>query len=65
MGRAVKQSTFQFLNSFFISQNVLLAMQKKITVEDNKKRMTIANCINIYSNICTYNICDEKNSKPK
>ena len=28
--------------------------RKNITVEDNKKRMNIANFINIYTNICTY-----------
>ena len=53
-----------------ISQNIfsylkMLSMQcrKNITVEDNKKRMNIANFINIYTNIYTYIICDENDSK--
>ena len=37
--------------------------RKNITVEDNKKRMNIANFINIYTNIYTYIICDENDSK--
>ena len=37
--------------------------KKNITVEDNKKRMNIANFINIYTNIYTYIIWDENNSK--
>ena len=32
-------------------------------VEDNKKCMNIANVINIYTNIYTYTICDENDSK--
>ena len=35
--------------------------RKNITVEDNKKRMNIANFLNIYTN--TYIICDEHDSK--
>ena len=38
-------------------------MQKNIAVEDNKKRMNMANFINIYTNIYTYVICDENDSK--
>ena len=37
--------------------------RKNITVEDNKKRMNIANVMNIYTNIYTYIICDENDSK--
>ena len=37
--------------------------RKNIKVEDNKKRMNIANFINIYANIYTYIICDENDSK--
>ena len=33
--------------------------RKNITVEDNKKRMNMANFINIYTNIYTYIIGDE------
>ena len=39
--------------------------RKNITVEDNKKRMNIANFINIYTNICTSIKCDENDSKQK
>ena len=55
-----------------ISQNIsshlkMLSMQcrKNIRVADNKKRMNIANFINIYTNIYTYIICDENDSKWK
>ena len=43
----------------------MLSMQcrKNITVEDNKKRMNMANLINIYTNIYTYIIRDENDSK--
>ena len=37
--------------------------RKNITVEDNEKRMNIANVINIYTNIYTFIICDENGSK--
>ena len=33
------------------------------TVEDNKKRMNIADFMNIYRNIYTYIICEENDSK--
>ena len=36
---------------------------KNITVEDNKKGMNIAKFVNIYTNIYTYIICDENDSK--
>ena len=39
--------------------------RKNITVADNKKRMNIANFINMYTNIYTYFICDENDSKQK
>ena len=39
--------------------------RKNITVEGNKKRMNIANFMNIYTNIYTYIICDEKYTKKK
>ena len=43
----------------------MLSMQcrKNIIVEDTKKRMNIANFINIYTNVYTYIICDENDSK--
>ena len=37
--------------------------RKNITVEDNKKRMNIANFIKIYANIYTCIICDDNDSK--
>ena len=37
--------------------------RKNNTVKDNKKRMNIANVITIYTNIYTYIICDENDSK--
>ena len=38
-------------------------MQKKtLQLKKTKKRMNIANFINIYTNICTYIICDENDS---
>ena len=39
--------------------------RKHITVEDNKKRMNIANFINIYANIYSYITCDKNDSKEK
>ena len=55
-----------------VSQNIfsylkILSMQcrKNITVKDNKKRMNIANSINIYTNTYTYIICDENDLKWK
>ena len=53
-----------------ISQNIfsylkMLSMQcrKNITVEDNKKRMNIANFINIYIQIYIPVTCNENESK--
>ena len=37
--------------------------RKNTTVEDNKKIMNIANFINIYTNVYTYIICVENDSK--
>ena len=64
MGRAMKQSIHQFHKIFF-SYLKMFSMQcrKNITDEDNKKRMNIANFINIYTNIYTYIIYDENDSK--
>ena len=44
----------------------MFAMQcrKNITVEDNQKRVNIVNFIDMYTNICTYIICD-KNDQNK
>ena len=52
MDRAINQSTHQFHKIFFhISKCLACNAEKNITVEDNKKRMNIANFINIYTNI--------------
>ena len=50
MDCAMKQSTHQFHKLFF-SYLKMFSMQcrKNITVEDNTKRMNIANFINIYT----------------
>ena len=64
MDHAINQSTHQFHKIFFhISKCLACNAEKIITVEDNKKRMNIANFINIYANIYTYIICDENDSK--
>ena len=40
-----------------------MQFRNNVTVEDNKKRMNIANFINIYTYIYTYLICDKNDSK--
>ena len=37
--------------------------RKNITAEDDKKRMSITNFINIYTYIYTYITCDKNDSK--
>ena len=66
---SLDESCYEAIDSS-ISQNIfsylkMFSMQcsKIITVEDNKKRMNITNFINIYTNIYTYIICDENDSK--
>ena len=54
---SISQSIFSYLKIFSMQ------CRKNITVEDNKKRMNIANVMNIYTNIYTYIICDENDSK--
>ena len=64
MDHAMKQSTRQFHKIFLhISKYLACNAENNITVEDNKKRMSIANFINIYTNIYTYIICDKNDSK--
>ena len=65
MDRAMKQPTNQFQKQKKNSYLKMFSMQcrKNIVIEDNKKRMNIANFINIYTNIYTYIICDENDSK--
>ena len=68
MDRTMKQSTHQFHKTSFFNISKCLACntEKNITVEDNKKRMNVANFKNIYTNIYTYIytyiICDENDS---
>ena len=60
----MKQSIRQFHKTFFhISKCLACNAEKNITVEDNKKRINIANFINIYTNIYTYIVCDENDSE--
>ena len=54
---SISQNIFSYLKMFSRQ------CRKNITVEDNKKRMNIANFINIYTNIYTYIKCDENDSK--
>ena len=56
---SILQNIFSYLKMFSMK------CKKSITVEDNKKRMNVANFINIYANISTYIICDESDSKQK
>ena len=64
-------SYYEAINSS-VSKNIfsylkMLSMQcrKNLKVEDNKKRMNIANFININTNIYTNIICDENDTKEK
>ena len=54
---SVSQNSFSYLKMFSIQ------FRKNITVDDNKKRINIANFINIYTNIYNYIIFDENDSK--
>ena len=56
---SILQNIFSYLKMFSMKCN------KSIIVEDNKKRMNVADFINIYANISTYIICDENDSKQK
>ena len=63
MDRAMKQSTHQFHKIFFhISKCLACNAQKSLQLK-NKKRVNIANFINIYANIHTYIIRDENDSQ--
>ena len=61
MGRAIDSSISQ--NIFSYLKMFSIEYRKNITVEDNKKRMNVANFINIYTNIYTYIVCDKNGSK--
>ena len=54
---SISQNIFSYLKMFSMQ------CRKNLTVEDNNKRMNIADFINIYTNIYTYIICDENDSK--
>ena len=54
---SISQNIFSYLKMFSMQ------FRKNITVQDNKKRMNIANFINIYTNLYTYIICDGNDSK--
>ena len=56
---SILQNIFSYLKMFSMK------CKKSIIVENNKKRMNIANFINISANIYTYIICDENDSKQK
>ena len=55
MDRAMKQSTHQFHKIFFHISKCLACNAEKL--------LNITNFINIYTNIYTYIICDENDSK--
>ena len=63
MDRAMKQSTHQFHKIFFHISKCLACNAEETLQLKNKKRMNIANFINIYTNIYNYTICDENDSK--
>ena len=54
---SILQDIFSYLKMFSMQ------WRKNITNEDNKKKMDVANFINIYTNIYTYIICDKNDSK--
>ena len=58
---AIDSSISQNISSFLKIYST--QFRKNITVEDNKKRLNIANFMNIYTNIYTYIIHDENDSK--
>ena len=63
---SLKQSTHQFYKIFFYISKCLACNGEKtlqIKITKKKKKMDIANFINIYTNIYTYIICDKNDSK--
>ena len=64
MDGAIKQATHQFQKLIFLcSKSLACNVEKNTTVEERKKRMNIANFINIYRNIYTFIACDKNDSK--
>ena len=56
---SISENIFSYLKMFGMQ------CKKNITVEENKKRRNIANFKNMYTNIYTYIICDNNDSKQK
>ena len=54
---SISQNIFSYLKMFSMQ------CRKNIAVEGNKKRINIVNFINIFTNVYTYIICDENDSK--
>ena len=54
---SISQNVFSYLKMFSMQ------CRKIIIVEDNKKRMSICNFTNAYTNIDTYIICDKNDLK--
>ena len=60
----MKLSIHQFHKIFFhISKCLAYNAEKTLELRITKKRMNMANFINVYTNIYTYVICDKNNSK--
>ena len=54
---SISQNIFSYLKMFSMQ------CRKNVTVEDNKKKIDIANFMNIYTTIFAYIICDENDLK--
>ena len=61
----LEQSTSQFHNFFSYLKMFRIQCRKNIAAEDSRKIMNIAYFLNIYTNIYTYIISDENDSKLK
>ena len=66
MDIGMKQSTSQFRKIFFhILKCLACNAEKTLQLKIKKKRLNIANFLNIYTNLYTYNTRDENESKKK
>ena len=64
MDRVMKQSTHQFHKIYLhISKCLACNGEKTLQLKITKKKMNIAYFITIYTNMYTYVICDENDSK--
>ena len=62
----MKQPTHQFHKMLFhILKCLACNAEKTLQLKIKKKRLNIANFLNIYTNLYTYNTCDENESKKK